>query len=126
MALWQIEPSWKKSLLERTYYTKDGKTIVVETGWRWGSFTIETDDDTPPILEHGVDLWNCDYEVEMQETFDGCWEDHEFYGFTEEEEAAMVEWLEENSAWELEENGWSQSDNEMIMDCEPSIERLEE
>lgn len=126
MATWKIEPTWKKSLIERVYYDKDGKTIVVATGWRWGSFTIETEDDTPPVLQEGVDLFNCDYEVELQETFDGCWEEHEFYGFTEEEQEEMEQWLEENSAWDLEENGWCQSDTEMIMDCEPSIEKVEE
>ena len=126
MALWKIEPTWKKSLRERIHYTKDDKTIIVETGWRWGEFTCETEDDNPPLIEEGTDLFNCDYEVEMQETFDGCWEEREFYGFTEEEEEAMIEWLDENSAWDLEEEGWIQSECEMIMDCDPSIEKLED
>jgi hypothetical protein len=42
MALWKIEPTFKKSLLERCYYFKDGKTMMIETGWRWGEFTCET------------------------------------------------------------------------------------
>ena len=126
MAIWNIQPTWKKSLRERIHYTKDDKTIIVETGWRWGEFTCETEDDNPPLIEEGVDLFNCDYEVEMQETFDGCWEEREFYGFTEEEEEAMIEWLDENSAWDLEEEGWIQSECEMIMDCDPSIEKLED
>jgi len=126
MAQWKIEPTWKKSLLERMHFTKDGKTIIIETGWRWGTFYCETEGDEPPVIEEGTDLFNCDYEVEMQETSDGCWEEREFYGFTEEEEEAMTEWLDENSWWDLEEEGWVQCDNEMIMDCEPSIERLEE
>jgi hypothetical protein len=33
--------------------------------------------------------------------------------------------LDENSAWDLESEGWSQNDNEMILDCEPSIEKVE-
>jgi hypothetical protein len=126
MALWKIEPTWKKSLAERSHYTKDDKEIIIETGWRWGEFTIETEDDTPPVLEEGVDLFNCDYEVEMQYCDDGCWEDREFYGMSEEEIAEMEEWLDENSWLDLEEEGWIPSDNEMIMSCEPSIELITE
>ena len=125
MAVWKIEPTWKKSLAERSHYTKDDKEIIIETGWRWGEFTIETEDDEPPVLEEGVDLFNCDYEVEMQYCDDGCWEEREFFGFTDEEEEAMNEWLDENSWLDLEEEGWTASENEMIMSCEPSIEKVE-
>ena len=57
---------------------------------------------------------------------DGCWEEHEFSGFTEEEEEQMREWLDENSWLDLEEEGWNQGDTEMIINCEPLIERVEE
>ena len=126
MATWSIQPTFKKSIREVMYYYKEGKEITIETGWRWGEFTCETEGDEPPLIEEGVDLFNCDYEVEMQETFDGCWEEREFYGFTEEEEEAMIEWLDENSAWDLEEEGWHQSECEMIMDCEPEITLVSE
>ena len=125
MAVWKIEPTWKKSLAERSHYTKDDKEIIIETGWRWGEFIIETEDDEPPVLEEGVDLFDCDYEVEMQYCDDGCWEEREFFGFTDEEEEAMNEWLDENSWLDLEEEGWTPSENEMIMSCEPSIEKVE-
>jgi len=124
MATWQIEPSWKKSLAERMHFTKDGKRIIIETGWRWGTFICETEDDTPPVIEEGTDLFDCDYEVEMQETSDGCWEEREFHGFSEEEEEAMEEWLDENSWWDLEEEGWDQVDNEMIITCDPIITQI--
>ena len=68
MATWSIKPEWKKSIIERNHLTKDGNTIVIETGWRWGEFHIETqpsDGDTPPVLEEGVDLYNCGYDCEM-------------------------------------------------------------
>jgi len=61
----------------------------------------------------------------MQECTDGCWEEHNFEGFTEEEQEAMEEWLGENSYFDLEEDGWIQSEAEMIIDCEPSIERID-
>ena len=77
MATWTITPSMKKSLIERSYYHKDDNTIIIETGWRGGKFTCETEDDTPPDITEGTDLYNCDYEVELVETFDGCWEEHD-------------------------------------------------
>lgn len=125
MALWKIEPTYKKSVIERTSMHKDGKEIVEEIGWRWGEFTCETEDDNPPLIKEGDNLYDCGYEVEMQECFDGCWQDYEFEGFTEEEEEEMREFLEEDSFYDLESEGWSFGDTEMIMGCEPTFEKLE-
>lgn len=122
MAIWSVKPSEKKSLIERTHYCKDGKEIIEETGWRWGEFTCESDE--MPVIEEGVDLFNCDYSMELQYCDDGCWTSYEFVGFTEEEEEAMNEWIEENSFLELEEEGWYHSDTEMILACEAEIEEL--
>ena len=36
MAVWKLEPSFKKSLYERTYVRKGDNVLMVETGWRWG------------------------------------------------------------------------------------------
>ena len=94
MALWKIEPSWKKSLAERMSFHKDGKTIVVETGWRWGTFHCETEDDEPPVIEEGADLYDCGYDVQMEETSDGCWEDYDYDGFTKNKIImSKKEWL---------------------------------
>ena len=125
MATWKIEPTWKKSIREVMYFRKDDKEITVETGWRWGEFTCETEGDEPPVIEEGVDLYSQGYDIEMQYCDDGCWCEYEFEGFTEEEEEAMTEWLDENSFLDLEEDGWIQVETEMIMDCEPSIELIE-
>ena len=126
MATWSIKPIWKKSIIERIHYHKDGKEIIEETGWRWGEFTCETEDDEPPVLEEGVDLFDCGYDIEMQYCDDGCWTEYEFIGFTEEEEQAMNEWLEENSFFELEEEGWISGDTEMILNSDAEIEKIEQ
>jgi hypothetical protein len=125
MALWKVTPNWKKSCVERQYFTKGDKTIIQEIGWRWGEFFIETEDDTPPELAEGVDIFSCDYELQDWSTDDGCWEQYEYQGFTEEEEEEMEEWLEENSAYELEEDGWTASEGEMFIQCEMTIEKAE-
>jgi len=125
MAVWKIEPTYKKSIVERTYWHKDDRTIIIETGWRWGAFTCETEDDSPPEITAGTDLFNCDYDVELDYCDDGCWEQHEFEGFEPEDEELMEEFLTENSMFELEEDGWTCGDTEMIMDCDPAFEMLE-
>jgi hypothetical protein len=128
MAVWSIKPSWKKSIIERQYWSKEGVAgyIMHEIGWRWGEFTCVTEGDTPPELESGVDLFNCDYEVEMVELNDGCWEETE-YDLADEEETEKVQlFLEENSVYDLEEDGWVMDECEMILDCDPEIEKLED
>jgi hypothetical protein len=125
MALWSIKPTWKKSIIEREEYSKDGNRIIIENGWRWGEFTCETEDDEPPVIESGTDLYNCDYDVEMVETTDGCWLEYDM----DECDPDVVEWLEEfleeNSYLDLEEHGWVRGDTEMILDCDAEIERIE-
>jgi hypothetical protein len=125
MVEWSIKPSWKKSLHERNYYNKDDNTFMVETTWRWGEFTIMTEDDTPPNIEDGDDLY-CDYVCELVECSDGCDEDYDFDECDEE----TREWLEEffedgNSYLDLEEHGWTLIDTEMIISCDPEITKVE-
>jgi hypothetical protein len=127
MAMWSIKPSWKKSIIERNYFSKDGNTVMVETGWRWGEFTCETEGDSEPDITSGTDLYSCDYEVEMVELNDGCWEEHDFDDCDEE----TTEWLENffeegNSYLDLEEHGWTMDECEMILDCDPEFEKLED
>lgn len=127
MALWKLVPSCKKSLIERMYYKKDGSRLMVEFGWRWGEFTVETEDDKEPLIESGTNLWDCKYNVKMVELTDGCWEDHDYDGCDEE----ATEWLENffeegNSYLDLEEHGWDQIDAEMIIDCDPEFIKLKD
>ena len=127
MALWKLVPSCKKSLIERMYYKKDGSRLMVEFGWRWGEFTVETEDDKEPLIESGTNLWDCKYNVKMVELTDGCWEDHDYDGCDEE----ATEWLETffeegNSYLDLEEHGWDQIDAEMIIDCDPEFIKLKD
>ena len=126
MTTWKIEPEYKKSLIERIHYHKDKKTIVYETGWRWGTFYCETEDDTIPEIPEGTDLYDCDYDIEMDNCDDGCWTDYEFNGFTDKQKEKMEEWLEDNSVFDLEEDGWISGDTEMIIDCPAIITKVEE
>lgn len=125
MATWSVKPTWKKSIIERNYLTKDGNTVMVETGWRWGEFTVYTDDDNRPDIEAGVDIYNCEYETELVETSDGCWEEVDYDDCDDETREWLEEFFEEGNSWlDLEENGWSQDECEMIIDCDLEITRI--
>ena len=126
MALWSVKPQWKKSIIERQEWTKDSNILIVETGWRWGEFTVETEDDNPPILEAGVDIYNCDYPSELVETEDCCDDGYETNQCDEETCEWFDNFLEEGNTYsDLEEHGWTCDDTEMIIDCEMDIEMIE-
>ena len=126
MITWSVKPEFKKSIIERNYMRKGDNVVMVETGWRWGEFHVYTEDDNPPSLEPGVDIYNCGYETELVETDDGRWEDHDFDDCDEETQEWLEEFFEEGNSWlDLEEHGWSQDECEMIIDCEMIIEKVE-
>lgn len=127
MVTWSVKPTWKKSIIERNYLYKGDNVLMVETGWRWGEFHVQTEDDTPPTLEPGVDIYNCDYETELVETNDGCWEDYDFDECDDDTQAWLENFFEDGNSWlDLEEHGWVQNDCEMIIDCEMEITKVEE
>lgn len=134
MATWSVKPQYKKSIIERQTWVNGGESFVYETGWRWGEFTVFTEDDNPPKLEAGVDIFNCDYETQMEYTDDGCWDDYDWDDCSEETKERLEAFFEEgNSVFDLEEEGWYNSDTEMIIDCdmdivmvEPTGEKVEE
>jgi hypothetical protein len=121
MATWRVQPKFKKSTIERIFWTKDGNVFIDETGWRSGEFLVTTEDDNPPVLESGVDILNCGYDSEMVETWDGCWNDRNYDDCDDETQAWLEDFLEENSTWDLEEHGWIQTDSEMILDGDLEI-----
>lgn len=122
MAEWSVKPTYKKSIIERNYLVKDGQTFMVETGWRWGEFTVYTDDDNPPNLEPGVDIYDCGYESELVETNDGCWEDYDYDDVDDETREWLEEFFDEGNSWlDLEEHGWMQDECEMIINSDMEI-----
>lgn len=82
----------------------------------------------PNETDEFVDITE-DYDMEMIECWDGCWEDWDVYCYqTEIDELQKEEWLEEAiAAWEedyqegVEELGWEYVDNMFEMQCSPKI-----
>lgn len=128
MATWLVEPTYKKSVIERVYLKKDENVLMVETGWRWGQFHVTTEDDNLPEIEAGVDILDCGYESEVLELDDGCWEEKNYDECDEETQKWLEEFLEEegNSWLDLEQHGWLQTDCEIIINCDLEITPVEE
>ena len=124
MATWTIYAKYKKSTVEKEYFTKDGQTIVIENGWRSGSFTITTESDEPPeidvVNEDGLDIYSFYPDgvesVELIETYDGCWMDVEWPDdMSEEEQERLQELFDEDGYYDVLESqeGWMHDETEM-------------
>jgi hypothetical protein len=134
MAIWTIRTHYKKSCEQIEYFYNrkiDGAKIIVQDGFRFAEFTIETTDDNFPELEFtevpggdgakdSINLYDCCTgnieNAELVEMFDGgCWGDIEIEGLDEEEEERLRELIEEDGAYALEEDGdgdWYLSDTD--------------
>lgn len=130
MATWIVSAFYKKSVEEIEHFTKDGMRITKRTGWRSGSWNVTTSDDNPPEFEFdyvpggngvrdSVDMYNSPgpniEDVELIETWDGCWEDIDWPEDMDDEERERLEALiEEEGLYALEdEEGWMHDDTEM-------------
>jgi hypothetical protein len=131
VANWKVSPLYKKSCEEHEHYTKDGMTIVRQTGYRGASFYVETSDDNPPEFEFdcvpggdsrqdSIDMYNCEVNniesVELDSMWDGCWQEIIYDDEIDEEELRrLVELIEEEGdVYDVLENqeGWSQSETQ--------------
>jgi hypothetical protein len=131
MAQWTVKTYHKKNVQEVEYWVqRDGEgRITVTNGFRWGEWTVETTDDNPPEFEFtevpggngardSIDMLSCcENNIENVELVSmddgGCWYDVEFEGLTEEEEEEIQEFIDENSIYDLENDGeWYQGDTE--------------
>lgn len=135
MAIWQVSTNEKKSVEEHEFWTKDGLTIKRITGFRWGTFTIETSDDNPPEdidpeNPDGINMYdyfsdNAENGAELDNLSDGWYGDVEWPEELSEEERERLEelWEEESySSWESD--GWYNSETECWFFGELTIEKI--
>ncbi len=116
MATWKISNYHKKNAVELQLWTKDGKTIIREEGFRWGTWYCESEEkpdidlDNPDGYEVG---WGGEYEWEMEMMDDGCWaETRAGDGADDDDVAEFDELWEEDSYAAVEEAGWVNDDTE--------------
>jgi len=120
MATWKLSPQYKKSAVEKMFFYKEGKVITIEQGFRWATFSVESDErpltDLELVNEDGYEL-SCidnDESWEMWDMTDGCWLDIE----AGNDKATSTDVEEFEAAWEedsycgVEELGWSNDDTE--------------
>lgn len=127
MATWELTTEWKKSSVERQFWYKDDKCIIREEGYRWATFTIESDErpltDEELRNEDGYELDWCeaaDSSWEMVDMIDGCWADTEKgRNCTDEDLEQFEEAWEENYYEGVEELGWTHDDTEYYFTSGP-------
>ena len=119
MAIWKLSPQHKKSAVEKMFFYNGSKAIIVEQGWRWGTFTVESDErpltDLELVNEDGYELGCIDNDEswELYEMTDGCWLDIDaLRDATEEDVTAFEQAWEEDGYDGVEALGWSNDDTE--------------
>ena len=119
MAIWKLSPQHKKSAVEKMFFYNGSKAIIVEQGWRWGTFTVESDQrpltDLELVNEDGYELGCIDNDEswELYEMTDGCWLDIDaLRDATEEDVTAFEQAWEEDGYDGVEALGWSNDDTE--------------
>jgi hypothetical protein len=119
MAIWKLSPQHKKSAVEKMFFYNGSKAIVVEQGWRWGTFTVESDErpltDSELVNEDGYELGCIDNDEswELSEMTDGCWLDIDALRDATEEDVTAFEQAWEQDGYDgVEELGWSNDDTE--------------
>jgi hypothetical protein len=122
MTIWKVANSHKKMCEEREIWTKDDKTIIRINGFRWGTFTVETNNGEPPEdidpeNPDGINMYdyfsdNADNGAELDSMDDGCYLDYEFNGIDEAEQEELQAAMEDDHYEYLEGNGWYNSETE--------------
>lgn len=134
MAFWIVETYYKKSVEQHEHYVqREGNgRITVTDGFRRATFRVETSDDNFPDFEFvevpggdgkkdSLDMYSLNgsniESSEMIDMFDGgCWGDIEFEGLTLEQEEELEEFINDNGAYALEDEGdWYLEDTEVYV-----------
>ena len=134
MATWTVKTHYKKSCEQHEHYVQQegNGRILVKDGFRFAEFTVETSDDNFPEFEFievpggdgkkdSLDMYSLEgnniESSELVEMFDGgCWGDIEFNGLTLEQEEELEEFINENGAYALEDDGeWYLEDTEVYV-----------
>lgn len=106
--LWEVRPEEKKNVYTRTTYVVSsdsevaaGKVFYMEEVYRWGRCVIRSDEKPTYNTEdpYSVPFELSDYEVEDQESDDGCSLDFKFEDDWTDEERAHIEGLWEKDQW---------------------------
>jgi hypothetical protein len=129
---WTVKTYYKKNCEQHEHYTHPDyeKPIIVQEGFRWAEFRVETTDGNPPEFEFqacpggsadldSVDLNSCfGSNVDSTELYsldDGCWREIVWpEDMPEDEQQRLEELVDNEGAWALEdEEGWCLDETEV-------------
>lgn len=115
MATWKITNYHKKNAVERQFWIKDGVTVIKDEGFRWGTWTCESDErpDIDLANPDGYDVFSSDLDWEMQDMNDGSWVEWSWPDDMPEQERERVQALWDDDWYEgMEDDGWSNDETE--------------
>ena len=114
MATWELSTEYKKNAIEVQLWYKDGVAIKRVEGYRWGSFSCESDERPDIDLRNEGDGYElADYDWELGSLDDGCWADWEYPTDFPIEERIKIEEAWDNEWYDgMEALGWSNDDTE--------------
>jgi hypothetical protein len=134
MAWYTVKTYYKKSCEQHEHYVqREGEgRVLVKDGFRFCEFQVETNNDKFPEFEFievpggdgnrdSLDMYSLSgnniESSELVEMFDGgCWGDIEIEGLEEDKEEEVREFIEENGAYALEDEGdWYLEDTEVYV-----------
>ena len=114
MAVWQLSTEYKKNAIEVQLWYKDGVAIKRVEGYRWGTFSCESDERPDIDLRNEGDGYElADYDWELGSLDDGCWANWEYPTDFPIEERTKIEEAWDNEWYDgMEALGWSNDDTE--------------
>ena len=105
MALWNVMTGFKNSILERKSFIKNGEIMTVEIPLETAHFSVLTEDNNPPNIALGIDLYNCEYECKL--TF--C------TNYLQDDMIGDNRWLQ------YTQDGWEHAGHQMVVVIEDQI-----
>ena len=124
MAWWRISTKEKKLCESRSTWTKDNFQITKITGFRWGTFNLETDNDQEPELDldnpDGIELLNIESQIDniinsdLEDLDDESYMEIIFSNNMRQDDKNEVERLyDENYEEGWENEGWTETATEI-------------
>ena len=121
---------WANNAFGQTDYYKTIEEVLNDYGCESVEEMQSTDRFLPSIDEEHIEL--DEYDTEMIETWDGCWEDWSVYVPSDSEldsdvikEEVEEGWYEDSWSY-MEENGWLEEDCYFEMCCNPKFYEVDE
>jgi hypothetical protein len=125
MTWWKVKTLEKKSVEEHEFWQKGDMVIRRISGFRWGTWNVETEGDEPPEFERvamptgnadedSIEMNSIDYEGELDSLDDGWYGDIIWPDDMDEDERERLEELWEEECYDgWEEDGWVQYETEV-------------